>query len=112
MNGSESISCRARALSFPGRFRGFVGRRRRCLRYRRNVVEYKIATAYIAERSAAWRFSQPIVSRVGPLEAFHPAEDRHQDYARLKPNQPCIVINDAPKVAAMQKLLPELQPVH
>jgi peptide-methionine (S)-S-oxide reductase len=71
-------------------------------------MQMKIATAYIAQLAVAKRFSQPIVTRVGPLKAFYAAEDYHQDYARLNPNQPYIVINDAPKVSALQKLLPEL----
>jgi peptide-methionine (S)-S-oxide reductase len=71
-------------------------------------LQKKIATAYIAQIDAAKRFTQPIVTRVEPLKAFHTAEDYHQDYARLNPNQPYIVINDAPKVVALRKLLPEL----
>lgn len=75
-------------------------------------MQKNIATVYIAQLTAGKRFSQPIVTRVGPLKAFYTAEDYHQDYARLNPNQPYIVINDAPKVAALQKLLPELYRAH
>ena len=71
-------------------------------------MQRKIAAAYIAQLDTAKRFAQPIVTKVEPLKAFYPAEDYHQDYARLNPNQPYIVINDAPKVVALQKLLPEL----
>ena len=71
-------------------------------------MQRKIAAAYIAQLDAAKRFAQPIVTKVEPLKAFYPAEDYHQDYARLNPNQPYIVINDAPKVVALQTLLPEL----
>jgi peptide-methionine (S)-S-oxide reductase len=73
-----------------------------------SAMQQKIATAYIAQLDAAKRFPKNIVTRVGPLKAFYPAEDYHQDYARLNPNQPYIVINDAPKVVALRKLLPEL----
>lgn len=75
-------------------------------------VQNRIATAYIAQLTAAKRFPQPIVTRVGPLNAFYRAENYHQDYARLNPNQPYIVINDAPKVAALKKMLPELYREH
>ncbi len=71
-------------------------------------MQRKIAAAYIAQLNAAKRFAQPIVTKVEPLKAFYPAEDYHQDYARLNPNQPYIVINDAPKVVALKTLLPEL----
>lgn len=71
-------------------------------------MQQKIVTAYIAQLGATKRFTKPIVTKVGSLKAFYPAEAYHQDYARLNPNQPYIVINDAPKVAALRKLLPEL----
>lgn len=71
-------------------------------------LQNRIATAYIAQLDAAKRFAQPIVTKVEPLKGFYVAEDYHQDYARLNPNQPYIVINDAPKVVALQKFLPEL----
>ena len=71
-------------------------------------LQTKIATAYIAQLDAAKRYTQPIVTKVEPLKAFYPAEGYHQDFARLNPNHPYIVINDAPKVVALQKLLPQL----
>jgi peptide-methionine (S)-S-oxide reductase len=73
-----------------------------------NAMQQKIAAAYIAQLGAAKRFTKPIVTKVGSLKAFYPAEAYHQDYARLNPNQPYIVFNDAPKVVALQKLMPEL----
>jgi peptide-methionine (S)-S-oxide reductase len=71
-------------------------------------LQTKIATAYIAQLDAAKRYTQPIVTKVEPLKAFYPAEGYHQDFARLNPNHPYIVINDAPKVVALQTLLPAL----
>ena len=49
-----------------------------------------------------------IVTEVAPLQAFYPAERYHQNYATLHPNDPYIVINDAPKVANLRKLFPAL----
>jgi peptide-methionine (S)-S-oxide reductase len=80
----------------------------------RSVIFYnsdeqkKIADSYIAQLGAAKAFSAPIVTRVVPLKAFYPAEDYHQNYYRLHPNNPYIVINDAPKVRHLQKLFPTL----
>jgi peptide-methionine (S)-S-oxide reductase len=37
------------------------------------------------------------VTKVGPLEAFYPAEAYHQDYLTLHPNQPYIAYNDIPR---------------
>ncbi|MBR0814033.1 peptide-methionine (S)-S-oxide reductase MsrA [Bradyrhizobium diazoefficiens] len=64
----------------------------------------KVAEAYIAQLNGAKVFSKPIVTKVGPLEAFYPAEAYHQDYLTLHPNQPYIAYNDLPKVENLKKL--------
>ncbi|WHZ18769.1 MAG: Peptide-methionine (S)-S-oxide reductase MsrA [Rhodanobacteraceae bacterium] len=79
-----------------------------------NPEQRKIARDYIAQLTAAHAFAAPIVTQVVPFRAFYPAEDYHQDYARLNPDALYIAINDAPKVAALQRELPKLyraQPV-
>jgi peptide-methionine (S)-S-oxide reductase len=48
------------------------------------------------------------VTQVVPLKAFYAAEAYHQDYATLHPNQPYIAHFDLPKLANLQKELPEL----
>ena len=50
----------------------------------------------------------PIVTKVTTLDAFYPAEDYHQDYASMHPNNPYIVINDAPKVVHLQQQFADL----
>jgi peptide-methionine (S)-S-oxide reductase len=67
------------------------------------------ARDYIAQLDAAKVFAKPIVTQVGaPKTAFFRAEDYHQDYATLHPMQPYIMFNDAPKVAKLQVMFPEL----
>ena len=73
-----------------------------------NDEQKKIATDYIAQLTAAHAFAAPIVTQVVPLTAFYPAEAYHQHYYDLHPRNPYIVINDAPKVAHLQRLFPEL----
>jgi peptide-methionine (S)-S-oxide reductase len=68
----------------------------------------KIAHAYMAQLGEAKSFPAPIVTQLAPLRAFFPAEGYHQDYARRHPDNPYIVYNDAPKVAALKKFLPGL----
>jgi peptide-methionine (S)-S-oxide reductase len=53
-------------------------------------------------------FARPIVTEVVPLNGFFPAEDYHQDYATNHPYDMYIMVNDAPKVANLKKLFPEL----
>jgi peptide-methionine (S)-S-oxide reductase len=64
----------------------------------------KVADAYIAQLNAAKVYGKPIVTKVGPLEAFYPAEAYHQDYLTLHPTQPYIAYNDLPKVENLKKL--------
>jgi peptide-methionine (S)-S-oxide reductase len=40
------------------------------------------------------------------LEKFYPAEDYHQNYLALHPNEPYIVFNDLPKVEQLKKDFP------
>ena len=51
---------------------------------------------------------KPIVTQVTALEKFYPAEDYHQNYLALHPNQPYIIYNDLPKVAQLKKDFPAL----
>ena len=68
----------------------------------------KIAEAYISQLQAEKVYSQPVVTRVVPLQAFYPAEDYHQDYLKHHPYEPYIVINDQPKLNNLKREFPEL----
>ena len=67
----------------------------------------KVADAYIAQLNAAKVYQKPIVTKVGSLEGFFPAEAYHQDYLTLHPNQPYIAYNDIPKVENLKKIFAE-----
>ena len=73
-----------------------------------NDEQRKIAEAYISQLNQAKVFPHPIVTQVVRLKAFYPAEDYHQNYATLHPNQPYIYFNDAPKVAHLKQQFPDL----
>jgi peptide-methionine (S)-S-oxide reductase len=69
----------------------------------------RVAKAYIAQMTAARTFGRAaIASQVVPLRGFFPAEAYHQDFARLNPTHPYIVVHDAPKVARLHERLPGL----
>jgi peptide-methionine (S)-S-oxide reductase len=70
-------------------------------------AQKKVADAYIAQLDQAKVFKKPIVTKVGKLEGFYPAEAYHQDYLTLHPNQPYIAYNDLPKVANLKKIFAE-----
>jgi peptide-methionine (S)-S-oxide reductase len=68
----------------------------------------RTAEAYIAQLTKEKVFPRPIVTQVVPLNAFWQAEDYHQDYMAHHPDQPYIVINDAPKVEHLRRQFPTL----
>ena len=68
----------------------------------------RIASAYVTQLTAAKVFPTPIVTQVTALEKFNEAEAYHQEYMARHPNEPYIVINDAPKVAHLKRDLKEL----
>jgi peptide-methionine (S)-S-oxide reductase len=72
-----------------------------------NAVQKRVAETYIAQLEKAHVFSAPIVTKVGKLPAFYPAEAYHQDFAVLHPDYPYIVFNDAPKVENLKRLFPD-----
>jgi peptide-methionine (S)-S-oxide reductase len=67
-----------------------------------------IAQAYVDQLNQAKVFRGPIATQVVPLTAFYPAEDYHQDYATKHPDNPYIMVNDAPKVENLRKQCPDL----
>lgn len=69
-------------------------------------AQQKVAQAYIAQLGKAGSFKHPIVTLVQPLQGFYAAEDYHQDYAYLHPDNPYIAINDLPKVDDLKRLFP------
>ncbi len=73
-----------------------------------NLDQARVARAYIAQLNAAHIYSAPIVTRVDMLRRFWPAEDYHQNYLSLHPDQPYIVFNDLPKQRNLQRLLPDM----
>jgi peptide-methionine (S)-S-oxide reductase len=67
-----------------------------------------VAAAYLAQLSAAHVWAQPIVVRLDPAQPFYQAETYHQDFLVRHPDSPYIVINDLPKVSALQMMFPDL----
>lgn len=73
-----------------------------------STAQKKTAERYIAQLEASRLFKGRIVTQVGPLKAFYPAEDHHQDYATRHPDAEYIVAYDAPKIENFKRLLPDL----
>ncbi|PTU32674.1 peptide-methionine (S)-S-oxide reductase MsrA [Stenotrophobium rhamnosiphilum] len=70
--------------------------------------QQRIAAAYIQQLNTAKTFRTPIVTQLSPLTKFYTAEDYHQNYVRLHPYEPYIVMHDRPKVANLKEQFPKL----
>jgi peptide-methionine (S)-S-oxide reductase len=74
----------------------------------RNEAQKRAAQEYIAHLGDAARLTKPVVTQVVPLQAFYPAEHYHQDFMRLNPMHPYILVHDRPKVAHLAEAFPKL----
>ncbi|MGH8052017.1 MAG: peptide-methionine (S)-S-oxide reductase MsrA [Arenimonas sp.] len=72
-----------------------------------NPEQQRIASAYIAQMTAAKAFPNKIVTQINPLKNFYMAEGYHQDFARLNPRHPYIVHHDLPKVENLKQQFPQ-----
>ena len=67
----------------------------------------RFARAFIARLNASHIYKAPIATRI-EHGGFYAAEAYHQGFARKHPWDPYIVINDRPKVEALQRKFPAL----
>jgi peptide-methionine (S)-S-oxide reductase len=85
-----------------------VGSDYRAIVFTKDSSQLREVAAYIAELTAQRLFPSPIVTELRLRQPFYMAEEYHQRYASLHPNEPYIAINDAPKVRNLQKQFPRL----
>lgn len=75
-----------------------VGTQYRSAIFYADDAQKKVAEAYIAQLDAAGIYHSKIVTQLEPLQDFFVAEDYHQNYASLHPDQPYIAAVALPKV--------------
>jgi peptide-methionine (S)-S-oxide reductase len=68
----------------------------------------RVGEAYVKQLDAAHVFRQPIVTQIVPLDTFYAAEDYHQGYMDLHPENMYVVMNDYPKVENLRRHYPAL----
>lgn len=73
-----------------------------------DATQRAVATRYLAQIGKGGYFAKPIVVPVESYKAFYRAEAYHQNFMKLNPNHGYIRRWDAPKLAALKKLFPEL----
>jgi peptide-methionine (S)-S-oxide reductase len=84
-----------------------VGNSYRSAIFPQSPAQAQFAKAFIAKLNGAHVYKAPIATRI-ERGGFFPAEAYHQGFARRHPYFPYIVVNDRPKVAALQKRFPAL----
>ena len=72
-----------------------------------SAEQERFARAFITRLDASHRYKAKIATRI-EHGSFYPAEAYHQDFARKHPYYPYIVVNDRPKVVALQRQFPSI----
>jgi len=85
-----------------------VGTQYRSAIFASNTDQTRVAQAYIAQLDQTHMFKKPVATKIETDRAFFPAEPYHQDFLTRHPSYPYIAYNDLPKVAALERLFPEL----
>jgi peptide-methionine (S)-S-oxide reductase len=80
-----------------------VGKQYRSAIFYHNEEQKQQAEAYIGKLKQSNTFRDPIVTEVQPLTQFYNAEDYHQDYYKLNPNDRYVVGVARPKVEKFEK---------
>ena len=84
------------------------GAQYRSIAFYTNDNEKKIIEDYITQLTEYRVFNSPIVTQVEKFVNFYDAEDYHQDYERLNPNNPYIINISIPRYKRFQAKYPEL----
>jgi len=85
-----------------------IGTQYRSAIFPADAEQARIAKAYVAQLNQARAFPAAIVTRIEADRPFYPAEAYHQDFMARNPTYPYIVYNDAPKLADLQRIFPDL----
>lgn len=79
-----------------------IGRDYRSVAFYRTPAEKQAILAAIKRVNASHRFSSPVVTEVLPFSKFYPAENYHQNYCKLHPDQPYVQRVSLPKVEKLR----------
>lgn len=85
-----------------------VGEQYRSVVFYGSPQEEELAKEYVEKLSESGKYKAPIVTKIEPFTNFYIAEEYHQDYYELNPNDPYVVSVARPKVKKFVKEYPEL----
>jgi len=84
------------------------GTQYRSMIFYQNMEEKKIAEDFKSKLAKSGAYDAPIATEIVPLEKFWKAEDYHQDYEKLNPNNGYVQNVSIPRLRKFQKKFPEL----
>ncbi|MGB5436569.1 MAG: peptide-methionine (S)-S-oxide reductase MsrA [Maribacter sp.] len=84
------------------------GAQYRSIAFYTNDKEKKIIEDYIEQLTKDKVYDDPIVTQVERLDKFYKAEEYHQDYERLNPNNPYIINISIPRYNRFKAKYPKL----
>lgn len=80
----------------------------RSMIFYQNAAEEKAARDMVKKLTEEAVFARPIITEIVAFEKFFEAEDYHQDYERLNPNNPYVQGVSIPRLNRFKKNCPEL----
>lgn len=81
-----------------------VGTQYRSVVFFHTPEQQKVAESYKKKLDESGAFERPIVTQIVPLQTFYPAEDYHQDYYALNPEQGYCQVVIRPKMEKFRKV--------
>ncbi|MBI83367.1 MAG: peptide-methionine (S)-S-oxide reductase [Planctomycetaceae bacterium] len=72
-----------------------------------NIEQKELAEQYKQKLDASGAWDNPLVTEISPLPKYYPAEDYHQDYFKLNPNQRYCSFVIRPKVKKFKSAFPD-----
>ena len=91
---------------------GDVGTQYRSVIFHHNDDQKKLAELAIKAANESGIWEKPVVTDITPFEAFYPAENNHDNYFALNPNQPYCVAVIRPKMDKFISLFSNLMKEH
>lgn len=82
-----------------------MGRDYRSVAFYRTPAEKAEILAAVKRTNASKHYPNPVVTEVTPITVFYPAENYHQNYFSLHPDQPYIQRVSLPKVEKLRKAM-------
>ena len=80
-----------------------VGEQYRSVVFYHNERQEELSEDYIEQLTESGHYDKPIVTKVQPYEKFYVAEEYHQDYYKLNPNDPYVRSVARPKVKKFER---------